>query len=113
MYDLEKELSKLNDKSSINDVQEYINKMLKTRGFEGQSKQEIMLLLTEEIGELAKEVRKSTNMKIDQKESRKDELSDEIADVFIYILSMCTESNIDLLQAFINKENKNMKRVWK
>ena len=113
MYDLENELSKLNSKSSLNDVQEYINKMLKERGFEGQARKDIMLLLTEEVGELAKEVRKSTNMRIDQKEIRKDELSDEIADVFIYILSMCHEANIDLLDALKNKEMKNMKRVWK
>ena len=113
MYNIEKELSKLNSKSSLNDVQEYINKMLKERGFEGQSRKDIMLLLTEEVGELAKEVRKSTNMKIDQKEVRKDELSDEIADVFIYILSTCSEANINLLDALKNKELKNMKRVWK
>ena len=31
MYDLNKELSKLNQSSSINDVQEYINKMIEER----------------------------------------------------------------------------------
>lgn len=113
MYNLENELSKLNDSSSMEDIQEYINKMLLARGFKGQSKQEIMLLLTEEIGELAKEVRKSTNMKIDQNESKEDGLSDEIADVFIYILTMCNEYDINLMQALINKEKKNIKRVWK
>jgi NTP pyrophosphatase (non-canonical NTP hydrolase) len=113
MYNLENELSKLNDDSTIKDIQEYINKMLLARGFKGQSKQEIMLLLTEEIGELAKEVRKSTNMKIDQNDPKEDEISDEIADVFIYILTMCDEYDIDLMQALINKEKKNIKRVWK
>ena len=35
MYNLENELSKLNDDSTIKDIQEYINKMLLARGFKG------------------------------------------------------------------------------
>lgn len=113
MYNLEEELSRLDERSSISDIQSYINKMIEERGFEKQTKQDVMLLLTEEVGELAKEVRKSTNIKIDITESRQENLSDEIADVFTHILSMCRVANIDLLKAFIDKENKNLKRTWK
>lgn len=113
MYDLEKELSKLNNKSSINDIQEYINKMIEERGFDKETKQDVMLLLTEEIGELAKEVRKSTNIKMDEKQSRQENLSDEIADVFMYILSMCRVADVNLLDALVNKEKKNLERTWK
>ena len=72
-----------------------------------------MLLLTEEIGELAKEVRKSTNIKLDENDSRKENLSDEIADVFMYILAMCRVSNVNLLDVLIEKEKKNINRTWK
>lgn len=113
MYDLEKELAKLNNKSSINDIQEYINKMIEERGFDKETKQDVMLLLTEEIGELAKEVRKSTNIKMDEKQSRQENLSDEIADVFMYILAMCRVADVNLLEALINKEKKNLERTWK
>ena len=113
MYDLERELAKLNNKSSINDIQEYINKMIEERGFDKETKQDVMLLLTEEIGELAKEVRKSTNIKMDEKQSRQENLSDEIADVFMYILAMCRVADINLLEALINKEKKNLERTWK
>ena len=113
MYDLNKELSKLNQSSSINDVQEYINKMIEERRFSNETKQDVMLLLTEEIGELAKEVRKSTNIKLDENDSRKENLSDEIADVFMYILAMCRVSNVNLLDVLIEKEKKNMNRTWK
>lgn len=74
-----------------------------------------MLFLTEEMGELAKEVRKSTKHKIDinKKENKEIDIEGEIADVFIYILSMCRVMNINLLEAFKEKEEKNCKREWK
>ena len=37
----------------------------------------------------------------------------EIADVFIYILSMCRVMNVNLIEAFKNKEERNCKREWK
>ena len=113
MYNLEEELSKLNEKSSISEVQEYINKMIKERGFDKETKQDVMLLLTEEVGELAKEVRKSTNIKMDETQSRQEKLSDEIADVFMYVLAMCRVANVDLLDALVEKEKKNLNRIWK
>ena len=113
MYNLEEELSKLNEKSSISDIQEYINKMIEERGFDKETKQDVMLLLTEEIGELAKEVRKSTNIKMDEKQSRQEKISDEIADVFMYVLAMCRVANVDLLKALVEKEKKNLNRTWK
>lgn len=113
MYNLEEELSKLNKKSSISEVQEYINKMIKERGFDKETKQDVMLLLTEEVGELAKEVRKSTNIKMDETQSRQEKLSDEIADVFMYVLAMCRVANVDLLDALVEKEKKNLNRIWK
>lgn len=113
MYNLEKELESLNNNSSIKEIQEYINKMIETRGFQDETKQDIMLLLTEEIGELAKEVRKSTNIKMDETQSRQEKLADEIADVFMYVLAMCRVADVDLLQALIEKEKKNFNRTWK
>ncbi len=67
------------------------------------------------MGELAKEVRKLRKYKIDinKKENRELDLEGEIADIFIYLLSMCRVTNINLLEAFKNKEEKNCKREWK
>ena len=113
MYNLEKELSNLNDKSSLKDIQSYINKMIEERGFDNETPQDVMLLLTEEIGELAKEVRNTTNIKMDVNSTRKSDVSGEIADVFMYILSMCRVMNIDLFEALKEKEERNLKRTWK
>lgn len=111
-YNLEEELEKLNKNSSLKDIQIYINKMIETRGFENETPQDIMLLLTEELGELAKEVRKSTNIKLDSAKPREIDISGEIADVFIYILSLCRVEKIDLLEATKEKEQRNIKRTW-
>jgi NTP pyrophosphatase (non-canonical NTP hydrolase) len=110
---LEDEFKKLDENSSVRDLQEYTKKMIKVRGFDDETPQDIMLLLTEELGELAKEVRKSTHIKMDVNSNRTQNLDKEIADVFNYIMSLCVATNIDLFEAFKGKEEINLKREWK
>lgn len=110
---LKEKLEKLDNKASLNDFQKYIEEMVKIRGFQDETPKDVMILLTEEIGELAKEIRKSSDMKFDVSKERKLKLEDEIADVFMYILCMCRVKNVDLAQAFQQKEEKNMNREWK
>ncbi len=57
---LKEELEKLSKNSSVEDLQKYIKNMIEVRGFKNTLLQR-MCLLTEEIGELAKEVRKTDN----------------------------------------------------
>ena len=106
-------LEKLDSKSSLKDIQNYSDTMIKVRGFEDETPQDIMLLLTEELGELAKEVRKSTNIKLDVKASRTQNLDKEIADIFNYIMALCVATDIDLFEAYKSKEEINFKREWK
>ena len=110
---LQKEWSSLNEKTSLQEVQAYAKKMIIARGFEEETPQDILMLLTEELGELAKEVRKTTKVKLDKCADKTPNLSNEIADVFNYLLALCVAENIDLLQAFKDKEEINMKREWK
>ena len=111
---LKEELEKINEKSNIKELKKYVNDMIEIRGFEKDTPQDIMLLLTEEIGELAKEIRKATNMKIDSKiKGNKTDVKGEIADIFIYILCMCRVMNINLVEAFKEKEERNLRRSWK
>lgn len=54
----------LNEQNSLRDVQKYVNKINEIRGFNNQEVTKTMLLLTEEVGELAKAIRKNaTDMK--------------------------------------------------
>lgn len=111
--ELLKEFNKLNGNSSVKELQEYTKNMIKTRGFDNETPQDIILLLTEELGELAKEVRKSTHIKIDTTQTRTQNLDKEIADVFNYVLALCVATDIDLFEAFKGKEEINFKREWK
>lgn len=110
---IKKEFNKITANSTLREIQEYAKKMIKARGFDDETPQDIMLLLTEELGEVAKEVRKSTNIKMDVNSSRKQNLGNEIADVFNYILALCIATNIDLFKAYKEKEEINCERIWK
>ena len=106
--------SKICKSSDLVDIQKYINDVLELRGFNSQSAQDKMLLLTEEIGELAKAIRKSsTLMAIDyEKIQNYDTVENEVADVFIVLLSLCNILEIDVYEAFISKEKENTEREW-
>lgn len=110
---LKEQLSKLDENTTLKDLQKYVNDMIEIRGFTKETPQDVMLLLTEEIGELAKEIRKSRKYYLDANKNNELDVEGEIADVFIYILSMCRVMNVNLIEAFKNKEERNCKREWK
>ena len=107
-------LKKLTDKSSINEIQSYIKEVMQIRGFNKEKSSDKILLLVEEVGELAKAIRRNeSKLGIDKtKEYNYSSVESEIADVFIVLLSICDILNIDLLKAFLNKEEENIKRIW-
>ena len=107
-------LKKLSNEASINEIQSYIKEVMEIRGFNKEKSSDKILLLVEEVGELAKAIRKNeNNLGIDKtKEYNYSSIESEIADVFIVLLSICDILNIDLLKAFLNKEEENSKRIW-
>ena len=102
----------LKEQPTLNNFQQYVRDLVKERGFENEGVPELFMLLSEEIGEMAKAARKHTNIKMDDN-SHKPDLELEIADVFIYLLDICNHFDIDLEKAFRDKEKINKKRVWK
>lgn len=107
-------LSQLKRTDSLDTIQNYIKQVITMRGFGQQPVEQELLLLTEEIGELAKAIRKDkTNMAIDnQKIKNYDSIESEIADVFIVLTSICNTLNINLYDAIIEKEQINIERNW-
>ena len=89
--------------------------MIEIRGFADQKIEKTMLLLLEEVGELAKSIRKNaTNMRIDNdKINHYDTIESEIAEVFIFLSSICNKLGIDLFKSIKDKEEENIKRTWK
>ena len=105
----------LNEKNTLQEVQEYIKEVITIRGFANQEIEKTMLLLLEEVGELAKAIRKTaTNMGIDNnKINHYDTIESEVADVFIVLNSVCNNLNINLYQSLKDKEKENINRIWK
>ena len=107
-------LESINERSSVVVLQQYIHDMVVRRGFDKESPRDVLLLMVEEVGELAKALRKYLGLKSD--EDRKDRypaLEGELADVFIYLLDLANLLNISLFHALYEKEQENEKRSWK
>ena len=105
----------LNEKNTLNEIQNYIKEVIKIRGFSEQKVQDKMLLLLEETGELAKAIRKTipeASVDYERIENYTD-IEELVADVFIVLVSICNRLNINLYDAIIKKEEKNIKRQWK
>ncbi len=104
----------LNEKNSLRDVQKYVNQINEIRGFNEQDITKAMLLLTEEVGELAKAIRKNaTDMKTDiNKQFNYDSIESEVADVFYVLNCVCNKLNIDIFDCIKEKEGKNINRIW-
>jgi NTP pyrophosphatase (non-canonical NTP hydrolase) len=100
-----------NSNLTIKQYQELIKQLVVERGFDKETIPEVFTLLIEEIGELAKAIRKETGQKVD-KNSRIHNVEDEAADVFWLLLDLCNRLNIDIGKAFQAKEVKNAKRTW-
>lgn len=107
--------NELNESNTLQEIQKYIKEVIEIRGFADQEIEKTMLLLLEEVGELAKSIRKNaTNMSIDNnKINHYDTIESEAADVFIVLSSVCNKLGIDLFKSLKDKEEENIKRTWK
>jgi len=107
-------LNEISEVSSLNQIQDYIKTVVKLRGFDKQPIQETVLLLLEEMGELAKAIRKSaTKMSVDvDKMQNYDTVESEAADVFFVLMAACNQLDVNLFQALKDKEQENCKRNW-
>ncbi len=108
-------LEQLKKEDCLDTLQHYIKQVIDMRGFGKQSVEHELLLLTEEIGELAKAIRKDkVNMGVDQNKIQNyDSMESEVADVFIVLVSICNTLGISLYDALIEKERQNIERTWK
>jgi|ERR1700722_860341 len=95
----------------LRDLQRYYARVAAERGFDGESARDTMLLLVEEIGELARSVRLSVGLaRADAKETNP---AEELADVQLYVLHLSNAMGIDLAHAVHAKEQVNHIRYGK
>lgn len=107
--------------SSLKELQKMVHELSVKNGWDKQSPEQIFLLFTEEIGELASAIRGKIKLELETKESQEKnsiepkmvDLEQELADVFGYVLDIANHFNIDLEKSFLKVYNKNLNREWK
>jgi NTP pyrophosphatase (non-canonical NTP hydrolase) len=97
---------------SLQTFQNYYRRAAVDRGYESESAQNCLLLMIEEVGELARALRKREKLTrhgtpIDNQEAL------ELADVFIYVVHMANILHLDLGHAVQNKEILNIRKTIK
>lgn len=97
---------------TLKDYQKYVSDMILERGFKDESISELLMLMMEECGELARACRKYTSAKSDIHRQEKDNLEHELADIFMYTLAIANKFDLDLEKAFRSKEEINKLRNW-
>lgn len=96
---------------TLPEYQDLIRRLVVERGFDKETVPEVFTLLVEEVGELAKAIRKTNGQKID-KTSHVHEVEEELADILWMVIDLSNRLDIDLDSAFAAKEAKNKKRIW-
>lgn len=91
-------------------LQGYYGRAAARRGWGSESAQDTVLLLTEELGELARAVRKHSGIARDGSWSA-EAVGAEIADVQLYLVHLANILNVDLAMAVSDKERVNAARV--
>ncbi len=91
-------------------LQDYYGRIAVHRGYTDESAQDTMLLLTEEVGELARAVRKGISLKRSGGYSDEN-AGEELADVQLYLLHLANILDVRLASAVTRKERANAQRL--
>ena len=91
-------------------LQSYYERAARRRGWAGESAQDTLLLMTEEMGELARAVRKSAGLARDGDWEGQD-VAEELADMQLYLVHLANALGIELAAAVTAKESVNAERA--
>ena len=96
---------------TLRELQDYIWQMNIERGFNLEDPSKKLVLLVEEVGELARSIRKHAGMKFTAT-TKQTEVEEELADVLIVLLGLASMLKIDIVSAVNEKEKRNRDRRW-
>ena len=105
-------MAHLPEHPTLPQLQQYIDDICKERGWIKDNYSEKFLLFTEEVGELAKAIRKAQGLYQEKAKQKQVELEEEFADVLSYLLDLANYFHVDLEKAFREKEQVNASRTW-
>jgi NTP pyrophosphatase (non-canonical NTP hydrolase) len=96
--------------SSVPRLQQYYKRIASERGYDHESLQDSMLLLTEEVGELARAIRKHVGLIREGGYANGENAGEELADIQLYVVHLANLLGIDLADAIRDKESENRRR---
>lgn len=104
------------DKPTLRDCQKFHQWLDNEKNFSHDLPLNVMLLV-EEVGEVAKEIRRYENAQnnFEKQEAfatARDHLREELADCLAYIVKLANYTEIDLEEAYVAKMRYNIDRVW-
>ena len=88
---------------TLNQAQEQVDQWIKKYGVRYFNELTNMVLLTEEVGELARVIAREYGEQSAKKSDEKFNLADEMADVLFVLICLANQTGVDLEKAF--KEN--------
>jgi NTP pyrophosphatase (non-canonical NTP hydrolase) len=102
----------LPERPTLADLQTYVAEVCQERGWTKDTPSEKFQLFVEEVGELAKAMRKAAGLYQEHAKPRDMSLEEELADVLSYLLDLANCFQVDLEAAFRAKEQINQARTW-
>ena len=94
---------------TILEAQTEVKEFVKERNWQTPAS-DILIHMTEELGEIARNILKMKNYGGQHTSDGGDNMKEELADLFYLLLKLANETNIDLTKAFEEKMEKNAKR---
>jgi NTP pyrophosphatase (non-canonical NTP hydrolase) len=105
-------MAELRSSPTLKELQSYVALVCEERGWTKDSPSEKFVLFIEEVGELAKAMRKAAGLYEERARRRDVSLEEEFADVLSYLLDLANCFQVDLEEAFRAKEQVNQTRSW-
>ncbi len=102
-------MAELPTKPTLYDFQKLVRRLVVERGYNQETVPEVLMLLIEEVGELAKAIRKYNGQKTHE-DSRVHNIEEELADCLWLLVDLSNRVEVDLEAAFRAKEVKNQTR---
>ena len=96
-------------KPALTAFQHYYRRVAVQRGYKSEGPKECLLLMVEEVGELAREIRRRERLVRHGPNSESNEAR-ELADIFLYVVHMANVLDVDLSQIVQEKELINLQR---
>jgi NTP pyrophosphatase (non-canonical NTP hydrolase) len=94
--------------AGVGALQAYYRRTAVDRGWSDETPLETLVLMTEELGELARAVRK--RFAIDSRHGTDEEVAEELADLQLYVVHLANVMDLDLATAVTGKERTNADR---